>query len=116
MKQTTGHRTPLKKGDIVHLDTDNRDWGRVATDATVVENLPGKKVLVDAQSIRARIVVPAQDIVAKSKPTHDPKMNNIWCACGNPSTETDYYSDGESKTCFKHHWTCRDCGKILQIG
>jgi len=40
----------------------------------------------------------------------------LWCSCENHSGETTYHDDGESKICSKHHWTCNDCGKIVQVG
>jgi phage FluMu protein Com len=40
----------------------------------------------------------------------------MWCKCGNPSGQTMFVDDGESKKCAKHHWVCEDCGKITQIG
>jgi len=36
-----------------------------------------------------------------------------WCQCGNPSQEADYHPDTPR---MKHHWTCRDCGKLYQVG
>ena len=46
-----------------------------------------------------------------------PDTKNLWCKCGNPSENSEYHSDDPNNpTCTKHHWTCRDCGKILQIG
>ena len=40
-------------------------------------------------------------------------MASIWCNCGNPSSESEYHPDSAD---MKHHWTCKDCAKILQIG
>jgi Fe2+ or Zn2+ uptake regulation protein len=37
----------------------------------------------------------------------------MWCSCGNDSGEADYHADTRRT---KHHWTCRDCGKVLQVG
>jgi len=37
----------------------------------------------------------------------------MWCSCGNESGEADYHADTRR---MKHHWTCRDCGKVLQVG
>jgi hypothetical protein len=39
-----------------------------------------------------------------------------WCRCGNPSRQTQFWDDGQNPVCSKHCWTCRDCGKILQVG
>lgn len=41
--------------------------------------------------------------------------DELWCDCGNPSRATDYHPDNTGVV-NKHHWTCRDCGGILQIG
>jgi RecJ-like exonuclease len=40
----------------------------------------------------------------------------IWCRCGNPSGQVDFYDDGEHPEISKHHYRCRDCGKVTQIG
>lgn len=41
---------------------------------------------------------------------------NAWCSCGNPSGEHEFYDDGEDSACYKHHWNCKDCGKLWQVG
>ena len=41
---------------------------------------------------------------------------NMWCKCGNPSKGSEYYDDGEHHEITKHHYRCKDCGKVLQIG
>ncbi len=41
---------------------------------------------------------------------------DAWCKCGNPSGLTKAWADGENPACYKHNWTCRDCGKLLQVG
>ncbi len=53
-----------EQGQIVHIDTDNKQWGRVASDATVLENSPkrNRTVLVNVKEILADIVVPKQDV------------------------------------------------------
>jgi hypothetical protein len=45
-----------KNGQKVHVDSDNAEWGRVASDATVIED-QGKEVLVTVDSIQADIFV-----------------------------------------------------------
>jgi transposase-like protein len=40
---------------------------------------------------------------------------NIWCKCENSSGST-YIPDHGSQICRKHHYVCKDCGKITQIG
>ena len=40
----------------------------------------------------------------------------MWCRCGNPSGDVDYYEDGQDPVIQKHHWNCKDCGKVLQVG
>ena len=40
----------------------------------------------------------------------------IWCKCGNTSGVTHYWPDGKGKLVHKHHYTCADCGKVVQIG
>ena len=40
----------------------------------------------------------------------------MWCRCGNPSGESVFFEDGEDPVIGKHHWNCKDCGKVLQVG
>lgn len=44
------------------------------------------------------------------------KANKMWCRCGNPSGQSNFFDDGVDSKCSKHHWKCSDCGKILQVG
>ena len=37
----------------------------------------------------------------------------IWCRCGNHSGQVTFHDDTPNS---KHHWTCDDCGKVMQIG
>ena len=39
------------------------------------------------------------------------QIDKAWCQCGNPS-EKATFSDKFSQNC----WTCKDCGKVLQVG
>ena len=48
-------------GGTVHFDTDNREWGRVATDGEIVE-VQGRYCLVNAYSIRANIRVETTEL------------------------------------------------------
>lgn len=41
---------------------------------------------------------------------------NMWCKCGNPSGRHKFYRDGEGPLVHKHHYVCKDCNKVLQIG
>jgi len=44
----------------------------------------------------------------------------MWCQCGNPSGDFNFYDDGQHSGCpyriHKHHYHCADCLKITQIG
>ena len=48
-------------GQKVHLDTDNEEWGRVASDGEVLE-VNDDDLLVNVESIRADILVPLADV------------------------------------------------------
>jgi len=50
--------------DIVHVDTDNEEWGRVVSDGVVLEVFESD-ALVNIIDIRANILVPLTDIVEK---------------------------------------------------
>jgi len=41
---------------------------------------------------------------------------NMWCECGNPSRQSKFYKDGEHPIVRKHHYRCKDCGNVTQIG
>ena len=49
-------------GQKVHIDTDSEEWGRVASDGTIVE-VYRYEILVNAETIRADILVPYKDAV-----------------------------------------------------
>jgi hypothetical protein len=51
----------MQIGDIVHIDTDNEEWGRVCSDAEVL-NIKEDYILVNAFSIRANIIVLPEEI------------------------------------------------------
>ena len=40
----------------------------------------------------------------------------MWCTCGNKSGEVDFFDDGAHPQIHKHHYRCRECGKVTQIG
>ena len=48
-------------GQRVHIDTDHNEWGRVASDGTILE-VSNKDCLVNVEYIRANIFVPLADI------------------------------------------------------
>ena len=52
----------FKQGERVHIDTDNEEWGRVASDGTVVGCFKNNEVLICVDSIRANILVPLEYI------------------------------------------------------
>ena len=47
----------MKTGDRSHIDADTKDWGRVASDATVVKVYRNQFVQVQSESIRAVITI-----------------------------------------------------------
>jgi len=41
----------------------------------------------------------------------------MWCDCPEDTIlHSTYFDDGEHPNVFKHHWRCKICGKITQIG
>ena len=59
-----GKRAGFEIGNMIHIDTDNKEWGRVATDGMVLA-LFGKVALVRAKSISADILVPYKEITKR---------------------------------------------------
>ena len=46
---------------------------------------------------------------------------DFWCdgkcdTIKNEEYDASYVDNGVSELCFKHHWRCDDCGKIVQVG
>ena len=39
----------------------------------------------------------------------------MWCECEEPG-DPRYYDDGEHPAMHKHHWRCRECEGVTQIG
>ena len=52
----------FKMGQRVHIDADDEQWGRVASDATV-EDSTQEEVFVCVDSIRANIWVKKEDVI-----------------------------------------------------
>ena len=43
------------------------------------------------------------------------KHHEDWCKC-EKSTGPRYLKNGEDERCYKHHYRCTTCDKIVQIG
>lgn len=43
------------------------------------------------------------------------RERSMWCDCAAPG-DPEYFRDGAHAEIWKHHWRCRTCGGILQIG
>ena len=56
----------------VHFDTDNREWGRVASDGKIIE-VQGRYCLVNAYSIRATIRVRTSELHDNGNETYSMK-------------------------------------------
>ena len=41
--------------------------------------------------------------------------NEMWCECGEKHGSR-YFRDGEHPDLRKHHYRCKDCGGVTQIG
>jgi hypothetical protein len=41
--------------------------------------------------------------------------DDMWCTC-DTDHGTKYYSDGQHPEIHKHHWRCKGCGDVKQIG
>jgi hypothetical protein len=52
---------PMRVDDVVHVDTDNEEWGRVASDGIIMEIFESE-ALVNVINLRANILVPLTDI------------------------------------------------------
>lgn len=42
--------------------------------------------------------------------------DEFWCKCSDPHDDFDFYDDGEHPDCSKHHYRCKQCGKVFQVG
>ena len=47
--------------DVVHVDTDNEEWGRICSDGIILE-IFDKEALVNIIDLRANVLVPIKDI------------------------------------------------------
>jgi hypothetical protein len=54
----TQHTKPPRfvSGSLVHVHADHPEWGRIASDGTVIE-VSGRKALVHVESIKADVIV-----------------------------------------------------------
>ena len=44
------------------------------------------------------------------------EMDKSWCKGHKKDYGVNYVDDNVSDICYKHHYTCKKCGKIVQIG
>ena len=68
MKTVDCNGFTLKIGNRVHVNADTEEWGRVASDATVVD-LFGDEVQLEVDSIRATLTVWAREVEVR-EPTN----------------------------------------------
>jgi len=54
----------MKEGNKVHVDTDNKEWGRVASDGIIIR-VYKTTCLVQVETIRACLIIPKEDINPK---------------------------------------------------
>jgi hypothetical protein len=50
--------------DIVHVDTDNEEWGRICSDGIILEVFDSE-ALVNIIDIRANVLIPLVDITER---------------------------------------------------
>ena len=53
--------TKFKKGDRVHIDSDQPEWGRVCSDGIIL-SAGNSTYLVEAESIRANVLVQKKEM------------------------------------------------------
>lgn len=57
------------------------------------------------------------EIVAAVRAECGPCDDDIWCECDDPHETFDYRADDECECGVeKHHYHCRACGGVFQIG
>lgn len=55
--------------------------------------------------------------VVKSKPSQTVvPADEFWCECENAFDHSFFVEAGVSDTCYKHHYVCTVCKKVIQIG
>ena len=59
---------------------------------------------------------PLSESEAKQELQDQEDEKALWCTCNKSKSDAIYVPDGKSRVCSKHHWICRDCRKIVQIG
>jgi len=64
-------------------------------------------VKIECQTCQGSGEVDKAEYEARQKAIRD-----FWCRCGNPSEDVEYYEYADGA----HGWTCRDCGKVVQVG
>jgi hypothetical protein len=74
-------------------------------------------ISVVGQELKKAIKIPCFDcfgtgIVTEVQRDGIERRNDLWCKCGAKSGST-FHPDAFS---IKHHYTCNDCGKVVQIG
>ena len=106
----------VKMPSLEELDRLNkRYWKRMDAIKREIEADPGNEVK-RREYLLARALYVRTHSAIQDAAIERPKEDSPWCYCGNPSGEMDFFDNDEHPKIKCHHWRCRDCGKVVQIG
>lgn len=83
------------------------------TFSTFGSNKPPEVIAIDCSDCNGSGTL--SDAQARDLESYKKFEEKAWCKCGNPSGDVKYHPKG-MKYCAKHCYTCKDCGKLVQIG
>jgi hypothetical protein len=102
--------------DLRKLDQLNkRYWTRMRRLQRELERDPDNEVKVREYRLARALYIRTHSAIQDAG-LGRPKEASPWCHCGNASGEMDFFADGEHPKIKCHHWRCRECKGVVQIG
>jgi hypothetical protein len=61
----------MESGTIIHINAQNKEWGRIASDGYYIQSINEKRSLVWVKSIRSNVIVNNNEISIKRKESNN---------------------------------------------
>jgi len=83
---------------------------------TVTHGWPGDKDAVEEVSEIDCVWCDGTGEIDKQTAKEIEYEQTMWCECGKGSENPVFWDDGEHDEIGKHHWRCKYCDGVVQIG
>lgn len=100
----------LSKNDTFECKTCKGKGKQTISMTTFGSSKPAKEIEIDCVSCHGKGKTDYSNMITNLIESH------MWCKCDD-SSGSDFFDNGKHKDCMtKHHYHCRDCGMVSQIG